>query len=61
MTVVLKFGSFYGTGKDASYSGYTLGDTYGFLEYCVKSDNNSLYLLYVSDFGGADPVRCIKQ
>ena len=54
-------GSFYGTGKDASYPGYTLGDTYGFLEYCVKSDNNSLYLLYVSDFGGADPVRCIKQ
>ena len=54
-------GVFYGTGEDGSYHGYTLGDTFGFLQYCVKSDEDYLYMLYVSDMGGADPVRCIKE
>ena len=54
-------GNFYGTGSDASYPTYTL-DSYGFLIYPVKkSSNGSLYLLYLSDMGGADPVRCVRE
>ena len=53
-------GSFYGTGKDASYPTYTL-ESYGMLIYGIRSDEDRVYMVYLSDMGGADPVRCVRE
>ena len=54
-------GDFYGVGQNASYHTTSLGNTYGTLVYTIDASRNDLYLLYVSDFGGANPVRCIRD
>ena len=53
-------GVFYGVGKNASYHSCTL-DSYGYLCFVINSTDTYLYLLNLSDFGGAEPVRCIKE
>ena len=54
-------GNFYGVGSNASYHSVSLGDTYGTLCFTINQSSSDLYLLYVTDFGGAEPARCIKD
>ena len=54
-------GNFYGVGSNASYHSVTLGQTYGTNCFVIGESNSDLYLLYVTDFGGAEPARCIKE
>jgi uncharacterized protein (TIGR02145 family) len=54
-------GNFYGVGSNASYHSVSLGDTYGTLCFVINQSSSDLYLLYVTDFGGAEPARCIKE
>ena len=54
-------GEFYGTGSSATYPSTTLGSTYGFQCMTLTGSGSYMYMLYVSDFGGANPVRCIKD
>ena len=54
-------GNFYGVGSNASYHSVSLGDTYGTLCFTINQSSSNLYLLYVTDFGGAEPARCIKD
>ena len=54
-------GVFYGVGDHASYLSVTPGTTFGHLCFVIDSDEDDLYLLYVQDDGGADPVRCCKE
>ena len=53
-------GVFYGVGQNASYHSCTL-DSYGHLCFVINSNDTYLYLLNLTDFGGAAPVRCIKE
>ena len=55
-------GVFYGVGEHASYHSVTPGDTYGTLCFVIDDDlDRGMYMLYVTDFGGANPVRCCKE
>ena len=54
-------GNFYGVGTNASYHSVSLGSTYGTLCFVINQSSSDLYLLYVTDFGGAEPARCIKE
>ncbi|MBR5200002.1 MAG: hypothetical protein IKW20_09315, partial [Bacteroidales bacterium] len=54
-------GNFYSVGTNASYHSVSLGDTYGTLCFVINQSSTDLYLLYVTDFGGAEPARCIKE
>ena len=55
-------GVFYGVGEHASYHSVTPGDSYGTLCFVIDDDTDrSMYMLYVTDFGGANPVRCCKE
>ena len=54
-------GLFYGVGEHAAYPSVTPGSTYGALCMVIDSDRDDMYLLYVQDLGGGDPVRCCKE
>ena len=54
-------GVFYGVGEHGTYLSVTPGSTFGHLCFVIDSDEDDLYLLYVQDDGGADPVRCCKE
>ena len=53
-------GVFYGVGSHATYMSCSLA-SYGYQCMVLDSNDSDMYLLYLSDFGGADPVRCLKE
>ena len=51
---------FYGVGANATYQSCSLA-SYGYQCMVLDGNDSDMYLLYLSDFGGANPVRCIKD